>query len=178
MIDKILFEIDKAINSIAPEIINKIIDPEVSAKIDKIKIPENDPFGIDKNVIKFASLVTNFMYKYWHRVNIFGIDNIPNQGAAIIVPNHGGILPLDAAYIASSIIIEHEQPRLVRTLVERFLPTVPFFILLFPELVKLLALMKMLKLFLMRVNYYRYFLKEQQELPKIILNTISLKILM
>jgi 1-acyl-sn-glycerol-3-phosphate acyltransferase len=127
MINKLLSEIDKAIHSIAPEIINRIIDPKILEKIERIKIPPKDPFGIDKDVIKLASIITNILYKYWHRVEIFGIDNIPNTGAAIIVPNHGGVLPLDAAYIASSIIIEHEQPRLVRTLVERFLPTVPFF---------------------------------------------------
>ena len=126
MIDKLFVQIDKAINSLAPEIINKIIDPEVSQKIEKIKIPKNDPFGIDKNTIKFASIVTSFLYKYWHRVEIFGIDNVPSTGAAIIVPNHSGVIPLDAAFIATSIILEHKTPRLVRTLVERFLPTLPF----------------------------------------------------
>ncbi len=126
MIDKLLVQIDRTINSLAPEIINRIIIPEVAQRIEAIKIPKNDPFGIDKDTIKFASFVTSFIYKYWHRVDIFGIDNIPNTGAAIIVPNHGGVMPLDAAFIASSIILEHETPRLVRTLVERFLPTVPF----------------------------------------------------
>ncbi|RYX99163.1 glycerol acyltransferase, partial [bacterium] len=127
MLDKVLSEIDKEFNALGPEIINKIIDPEVAEKIDRIKIPRNDPFGINKDTIKFASVMAGFLYKYWHRVDIFGINNIPDTGAAIIVPNHGGgILPLDAAFIASSVILEHSQPRLVRTLVERFLPTLPF----------------------------------------------------
>lgn len=127
IINKLISDFDRVFNSITPEIVNRTLDPLVAEKIEKIKIPENDPFGIDKDFIKMASIVTNFLYKYWNRVEVFGINNIPSKGAAIIVPNHGGIIPLDAAYIASSIILEHETPRLVRTLVERYLPTLPFF---------------------------------------------------
>ncbi|MBC7474196.1 MAG: acyltransferase family protein [Candidatus Sericytochromatia bacterium] len=122
----ILRELDKSINSIAPEILNKIIDPVLLEKIDKIKIPKNDPFGINKQTLKFASFFLNFFYKSWNRVEVFGIDNVPSTGAAILVPNHGGMLPVDAAHIATSLIVESKQPRLVRTLVERFLPTLPF----------------------------------------------------
>lgn len=127
IINKILSDIDKALQSIAPEIINRSLNSTVLDKIEKLKIPKDDPFGIDKDFIKLASIIVNFLYKYWNRVDVYGIDNIPDTGAAIIVPNHGGIIPLDAAYIASSIILEHDNPRLVRTLVERYLPTLPFF---------------------------------------------------
>ncbi len=126
MLMNILRELDKSINSIAPEILNKIIDPVLLEKIDKIKIPKNDPFGINKQTLKFASFFLNFFYKSWNRVEVFGIDNVPSTGAAILVPNHGGMLPIDAAHIATSLIVESKQPRLVRTLVERFLPTLPF----------------------------------------------------
>lgn len=126
MLMNILRELDKSINSIAPEILNKIIDPVLLEKIDKIKIPKNDPFGINKQTLKFASFFLNFFYKSWNRVEVFGIDNVPSTGAAILVPNHGGMLPVDAAHIATSLIVESKQPRLVRTLVERFLPTLPF----------------------------------------------------
>lgn len=127
MFTELINQIDKAINRLSPQIINTIIRPEIAYKIDKIKIPPNDPFGIDKSTLKFASIFIDFFYKTWNRVEVFGIDNVPDIGPAILVPNHGGLLPLDAAHIATAMIVEHRQPRLVRTLVERFLPTLPFF---------------------------------------------------
>jgi len=127
MIESIVELGSKSLNLLKENLLAKIVSPEVRDKIEQIKIPENDPFGIRKEMIKATSLVTNFLYKYWNRVEVYGIENVPDEGAAILVPNHGGVLPLDAAYIASSLILEHRQPRLVRSLVERFLPTVPHF---------------------------------------------------
>jgi 1-acyl-sn-glycerol-3-phosphate acyltransferase len=125
MINKLLQNLEKVINTISIEVLNKLIDPEVSARIEKIKIPEGDPFGVKKDAIKAAGIFTNFMYKYWNRVEVFGVSNVPNKGSAILIGNHGGVLPIDAAHIASSLILEHEPPRLVRALVERFLPKLP-----------------------------------------------------
>lgn len=119
--------IDTELDCLGEEVINKVISKDLSEKINRVYLPENDPFGIRKPYLKFASLMFNTLYKYWNRVEVFGIDNVPDKGAGIIIANHGGIIPLDAAYIASAMIIEREPPRLVRTLVERFLPRIPYF---------------------------------------------------
>jgi len=132
MIDKLsnlnyIFQsIEKIIEEVSLEVIEQLIEPEVKKKIDQIQIPKDDPFGVNINTLKYTALISTFFYKYWHRVEVFGIDNVPSEGPAIIIPNHGGILPFDAAYVGSSMILEHQPPRLIRSLVERFLPTVPF----------------------------------------------------
>jgi 1-acyl-sn-glycerol-3-phosphate acyltransferase len=125
MINELLKNLDKAFNQVSTEILNKLLDPEIRERIEKIKIPDGDPFGVRKETIKLASLFTSFMYKYWNRVEVFGVNNVPATGPAILIGNHGGVLPLDAAHVAASIIIEHDPPRLVRALVERFLPKLP-----------------------------------------------------
>ena len=125
MINNLLFELDKVLHNTGLEIVNQLLPPEVRENIDKIKIPEKDPFGIRKEHLKVGAIFLNFFYKYWNRVEIFGIENVPESGPAIIIPNHGGVLPLDATFIATSIMMEHNPPRLIRSLVERFLPNLP-----------------------------------------------------
>lgn len=125
--ETVAHDIDTEIDCLFEETVDKVINKDLADKINKIELPENDPFGIRKSYLKYASLIFNYLYKYWNRVEVFGIDNVPEKGAGIIIANHGGIIPLDAAYIASAMIIEREPPRLVRTLVERFLPSIPYF---------------------------------------------------
>jgi 1-acyl-sn-glycerol-3-phosphate acyltransferase len=44
----------------------------------------------------------------------------------LIVPNHSGQIPIDGMIIALSCLLKAEPPRLVRAMVERWFPTVPF----------------------------------------------------
>jgi len=125
MIENII-NLEKKINFLEDKIIDILLDPKVKEKIDKLQISENDPFGIDKETLKFTALIINFMYKYWNRVEVFNNENIPKNGSALVIANHGGVLPIDAAHIGTSILMETDPPRLVRTLVERFLPKLPY----------------------------------------------------
>ena len=52
-----------------------------------------------------------FLYHYWFRVEIEGIENVPDQGGALLVANHAGALPPDGAMIAKAIREEHPHPR-------------------------------------------------------------------
>ncbi|GIW23159.1 MAG: hypothetical protein KatS3mg068_2166 [Candidatus Sericytochromatia bacterium] len=123
---EIITKIEKDINRLENKIIDTILDPKVKEKIDKLKIDENDPFGIDRQTLKLTALVINFLYKYWNRVEVFNKENIPKDGPVLIIANHGGVLPIDAAHIGTSILLETDPPKLVRTLVERFLPRLPY----------------------------------------------------
>jgi 1-acyl-sn-glycerol-3-phosphate acyltransferase len=121
-----ILNLEKDLEKIEIKIIDSILDSKVKEKIDKLIIPENDPFGIKKDTLKFTAIVINFMYRYWNRVEVFNKENIPKTGPALIIANHGGVFPIDAAHIGTSILMETDPPRLVRTLVERFLPRLPF----------------------------------------------------
>lgn len=126
LINSKLHEADIFIQKLTDEYLNTIMPTEISEKIDKIEIPANDPFGIRKKYLKILSLCSMFFYYWWNRVDVYGVENVPNKGSALLIANHGGVVPLDAAHIVTSLIMKKEKPRLVRTLVERFLPTLPF----------------------------------------------------
>jgi 1-acyl-sn-glycerol-3-phosphate acyltransferase len=51
---------------------------------------------------------------------------VPGEGRVVIVANHSGQLPFDAAMIAVGLLIDKDPPRVARALVEKWVPTLPF----------------------------------------------------
>ncbi len=63
--------------------------------------------------------VYGFLYHYWFRVEVEGIDNVPSEGGALLVANHAGALPGDGAMIAKAIQQRHPRARPVHFATER-----------------------------------------------------------
>jgi 1-acyl-sn-glycerol-3-phosphate acyltransferase len=72
----------------------------------------------------------NFYYRYWFRVAVEGIENVPADGGALLVSNHSGALPPDAPMIAKAVKEEHPRPRPVHLTVEHFFKGYPGFAML------------------------------------------------
>lgn len=85
-----------------------------------------DPFGMSRESLGTAIRFARFMYRHYFRAEAHGIENLPSAGRVILVGNHSGQLPFDGLVIASACFLEPAQPRLVRAMVEFFVPTVPF----------------------------------------------------
>src|SRR4051795_1562041 len=77
--------------------------------------------------------VTEFLYRYWFRVEVEGIENVPDAGGALLVSNHSGALPPDAPMIAKAIKEEHPRPRPVHLTMEHFFKGYPLFSMLLPK---------------------------------------------
>src|SRR3954451_17264596 len=75
----------------------------------------------------FDATVYEFLYHYWFRVEVEGIENVPHTGGALLVSNHAGALPPDAAMIAKAVKEEHARPRPVHLTVEHFFKGYPGF---------------------------------------------------
>ncbi|MEA2023571.1 MAG: 1-acyl-sn-glycerol-3-phosphate acyltransferase [Actinomycetota bacterium] len=74
-----------------------------------------DAIGLDPVLHEMAWHVFNGLYYDYFRVDVDGIENIPMDGAAMIVANHGGAaLPYDAAMLALAVLNEAPRPRRVR----------------------------------------------------------------
>src|SRR5215208_1507140 len=82
----------------------------------------------------FDRTVAEFFYRYWFRAEVEGIENVPAAGGALLVSNHGGALPPDAAMIAKAIREEHAHPRPVNITVEHFFKGYPGFSALLPKI--------------------------------------------
>ena len=63
--------------------------------------------------------VYDFLYRYWFRVAVEGIENVPLDGPALLVANHSGAIPSDGPMIAKAVKEEHPRPRPVHISAER-----------------------------------------------------------
>ena len=82
----------------------------------------------------FDRTLLEFFYRYWFRVEVEGIENVPSDGGALLVSNHAGALPPDAAMIAKAIREEHPNPRALYLTVEHFFKGYPGFSMLIPKI--------------------------------------------
>jgi 1-acyl-sn-glycerol-3-phosphate acyltransferase len=78
--------------------------------------------------------LVDFFYRYWFRCEVEGIENVPASGGALLVSNHSGALPPDAAMIAKGIKEEHPHPRPLNITVEHFFKGYPGFSMLIPKI--------------------------------------------
>ena len=74
--------------------------------------------------------VYDWLYHYWFRCEVEGIENVPASGGALLVSNHSGALPPDAAMILKAIKEEHPRPRPLHLTVEHFFKGYPGFSML------------------------------------------------
>jgi 1-acyl-sn-glycerol-3-phosphate acyltransferase len=70
-----------------------------------------DDWGRSQRIFDLVEPLLDFYYRYWFRVEVEGVENVPSDGGALIVSNHSGALPPDAPMIMQAIRHEHPQPR-------------------------------------------------------------------
>ncbi|MBA3359509.1 MAG: 1-acyl-sn-glycerol-3-phosphate acyltransferase [Thermoleophilaceae bacterium] len=78
--------------------------------------------------------LVEFLYRYWFRAEVEGVENVPASGGALLVSNHSGALPPDASMIGKAIREEHTHPRPLNITVEHFFKGYPGFSMLLPKI--------------------------------------------
>ena len=85
-----------------------------------------DEFGFDPQYNNAVVLpVLRFFYDTWFRVEVSGVENIPSDGAALIVANHAGTLPFDGPMLSVAVRDHHPAHRDVRLLAADMLFDMP-----------------------------------------------------
>ena len=85
-----------------------------------------DPIGLDPVVSEMVWHVVNHLYFEYFRVEVEGIDNIPQSGPVLLAANHGGAaLPYDAAMLTVSVTNEMTVPRRPRVMATEFFNAAP-----------------------------------------------------
>jgi 1-acyl-sn-glycerol-3-phosphate acyltransferase len=85
-----------------------------------------DEFGADEAVIRRAQPLLDFLERRWWRVEVEGLENLPEKGPCLIVANRSGLLPYDGIMISHMIHGRHPRHPLPRFLVADWLITLPF----------------------------------------------------
>lgn len=88
---------------------------------------EEDDFGFDKRFTERLVPLARLLYRYYWRVDVEGVENVPASGRGLLVSNHaGGGIALDGAMIKTAIFEEHPEPRHVRLMVLDWLMGLPW----------------------------------------------------
>jgi 1-acyl-sn-glycerol-3-phosphate acyltransferase len=84
-----------------------------------------DDWGRSERVFDTIEPLLDFYYRYWFRVEVEGIENVPDRDGALLVSNHSGALPPDAPMIMQALRHEHPRSRPVYMLGEHWFKGYP-----------------------------------------------------
>jgi 1-acyl-sn-glycerol-3-phosphate acyltransferase len=71
-----------------------------------------DDWGRSEPVDRFVDrTLLGFLYHYWFRVEVEGIENVPPEGGALLLANRAGGVLSDGAMIAKAVRDEHPRAR-------------------------------------------------------------------
>ncbi len=105
------------------------LDDDLVDRIDALKAEldgrETDDFGFDPEQLKIVLPVVEFFYRKYFRVETFGLHDLP-EGRVLFIANHSGQIPIDAMMLATALILDGDPPRAVRSMIERWVPELPF----------------------------------------------------
>ena len=78
---------------------------------------EVDEFGFDAEFTDVVVMnLLRPLYRKWFRVEVRGVENIPDTGGALVVANHSGTVALDALMTQVAVHDEHPRQRHLRML--------------------------------------------------------------
>ena len=125
MLEQVGDELQKALRRWTESMVGE----DLHGRIEQVARNENefgvDPFGFDLNYALAAMAPFVWLYKQYFRVQTFNIDRVP-AGRVLLVSNHSGQLPLDGAMIVVALLTEAPRPRVVRSMVEKWVQTLPY----------------------------------------------------
>jgi 1-acyl-sn-glycerol-3-phosphate acyltransferase len=105
-----------------------LVDPEVERALaalpNQINAEGFDLWGFSPTEARALYSIGKRVFDYF-RTEVAGVENIP-AGRVLLVPNHAGQLPLDGVVIAVACLLRANPPRLVRAMIERWFPRVPY----------------------------------------------------
>ena len=86
---------------------------------------EVDEFGMDEIVLRRMRPLLEFLYEHYWRIELHGIDQVPDAGPCLFVANRSGLLPYDGLMVSHAIWRMRSKLR-PRFMVADWLITLPF----------------------------------------------------
>lgn len=83
-----------------------------------------DKLGLDPAMVRRARAWGAPVYERYFRVDSRGAEHVPRTGPAILVANHGGVLPLDGAILWLD--LPRHTDRILRPVADRFVARLPW----------------------------------------------------
>lgn len=87
---------------------------------------EVDEFGMDEVTLRHSRPLLEFLFDRYWRIDLSGLEMLPERGPCLLVANRSGLLPYDGLMLAHAIERFHGAGERPRFLVADWLITLPF----------------------------------------------------
>jgi len=84
-----------------------------------------DPYGFSAETAQRLLLPSALLYRHYFRGETHGIHRVP-AGRALLIGNHAGQLPFDAAMLSTAMILDANPPRICRPMAEYWVSQLPW----------------------------------------------------
>jgi len=105
------------------------LDEQVRRAVDGLELPFNalgvDQYGVSREHLRRVLTILASAYRWYFSVRASGLEHIPRRGRAMLVGNHSGGVPIDAAMVIASCLLELHPPRLAQGMVDKFVNRLP-----------------------------------------------------
>lgn len=85
----------------------------------------SDPWGFNLETIKKGMDLLFPLYRNYFKVRVFGTENVKNE-PYMVIGNHTGQIPIDGVLVTIAFAMEFDEPRILHSMVEKFLASLPF----------------------------------------------------
>jgi 1-acyl-sn-glycerol-3-phosphate acyltransferase len=102
-----------------------VIDENLSQIPNELNEYGYDSYGMSPFWMRRVLMPFALLYRYYFRVEVAGIENLP-EGRVIVIANHAGQLPFDAAMLGLALLMEARPPRIARGMGEYWIPQLPW----------------------------------------------------
>ncbi|MBI3770064.1 MAG: acyltransferase family protein [Deltaproteobacteria bacterium] len=116
-------EIELPAPTVAPPASPPVV--ETGASVEAAPVERSpDPFDLDLALRRAWLRPLRFLFDHYWRIEVSGLEHVPDDAPAIIAANHSGAVPADAFMLA--VALELRQPsRCLRVLYDRFVDALP-----------------------------------------------------
>ena len=116
------------VGAFTPLYVRRLAD-EIHDQLQKVPTALNeygyDPYGFSTETAERLLLPCALLYRHYFRVETHDIDRVP-AGKALLVGNHAGQLPFDAAMLGTAMILDADPPRISRPMAEYWVSELPW----------------------------------------------------
>ncbi len=114
------------LDRLAGQILDREDEERLNLTANVLSAHPYDRLGLCPRTSRRTLALFKLLYRYYFRVESSGHEAIPEKEGAILVANHGGLLPFDAAMTVVDVVLRANPPRLTRAIVDKWAGKLPF----------------------------------------------------
>ena len=126
------------------DLLSRLTSEEVKERLERLDVSFGpygyDRLGLSRRYIGAFYTALEPLYRRYFRVAVSGLERVPAEGRAMLIGNHSGGVPVDAAMLVCSLFFDHDPPRHAHGMVEKFAQNLPFLSSVFSRLGQLSGL--------------------------------------